>query len=1023
MSKKTDLSSERETLRTELRKLETGALRGRDRTDAIAEANRRLRQAGLRQLSPTTVGGWFEKGTPAKDFTTLWTLVEVLLEWSGRPRPDTLTGPDRAEAMGRWTSTKELWKSRWEQARGSRPAGAAPNRLPAIGGYLAAIRRTAKSHPYPDAWDGTHLPGLTDVYVRQKAHQQTTTSHSGPEDATPARSPTAPEPAEEIFRTSSNVCVLLAPAGSGKSTLLRTHRADSAGRWLEGQTDTTVPVLVNADALNSADTLPAALAKAATSELRRFGLLDQLTADLFRHLPRPRTPWLVMVDGLDEIPDADTRRAVVQTIAETAAAQPALYRFVVATRPLPAGEISLLGQQAHRYELHAFTLDDLLTYATKWFTAMDDPRRHAQAFVTELQRSRLDTLARTPLIASMLCQLYAADPAHPLPDGRSGAYQSFVELIYEQNTHKHIRTTHDAAIHRLKDRHQIPKDNQAAEQAAQQVRDYLPELIDHLAHERINGNTAVAADILASHLHANRPQKVRKDLWRSFLSDLLRPTGLLAQRANDLDFLHQTLLEYHAARHATRDEQSRTQLLEALIASSRAGDRLEPPDLQTSYLGFLLDGLIAPHDHITARTNQYLTDLTAHGGTSACMFLSRQVELRTCLLPDLTAAQLKGFAEDSTLDGSSRVTAVQALAEVQGYQDDAVALFTAFTQDTTLDDLDRASAARSLAEVQGHRNDGVALLIGLVRDPALAYLNRVTAAELLAGVEGHRDDGAAELVRLSQDTTASFFFWVAPLEALAKVEGHRDEAVALLTAFVQDTAMEFAPSPTGGISLRVQAAEALAKVEGHRDDGAAQLLSLALDTTVTDLFRVQAAQALAGVEGHQADAVALLAALSRDPALHHLNREQAAQALARVDNVAALLTTLIQDPAKPDLFRIRAAWALAGVEGHRDDAVTLLTTLAQAPTQPDFIRIGAALVLAGVEGHRDDAVTLLTTLAQDPAQPGLLRVQAAWSWAGIEGHRDDAVTLLTTLAQDPAQPDFVRAGAAWVLNELGVGSE
>ncbi|MEU6071253.1 hypothetical protein ABZ864_44155 [Streptomyces sp. NPDC047082] len=135
MSKTTDLSAERQILPTELRRLEAVALRGRDRTDAIAEANRRLQQARLPRLSPTTVGGWFEKGTPARDFEILWGLVEVLVEWSGQPPADTFTGHDRAKATARWTSTKELWKTRWEQAKAPRSVAAPPG-IPAVSHYV-----------------------------------------------------------------------------------------------------------------------------------------------------------------------------------------------------------------------------------------------------------------------------------------------------------------------------------------------------------------------------------------------------------------------------------------------------------------------------------------------------------------------------------------------------------------------------------------------------------------------------------------------------------------------------------------------------------------------------------------------------------------------------------------------------------------------------------------------------------------------------------------------------------------------
>ncbi len=206
--------------------------------------------------------------------------------------------------------------------------------------------------------------------------------------------------------------------------------------------------------------MPAVLAKATTRALSRFGLLDELTAEFFRRQPRTGVPWLVLVDGVDEIPDTDTRRAVLRLLAGVTAGQPTLYRFVVATRPLPARELDTLGPQVPRFQLQPFSGDNLLDYATKWFRDLENPGRHAKAFISGLQRSRLDVLARTPLMASMLCQLYAADPTRPLPEGRTSAYKAFVDLIYEQNTHKPVASTHDEAIQRLKGRHQIPKDNQ-----------------------------------------------------------------------------------------------------------------------------------------------------------------------------------------------------------------------------------------------------------------------------------------------------------------------------------------------------------------------------------------------------------------------------------------------------------------------------------------------------------------------------------------------------------------------------------
>ncbi|WP_327130209.1 hypothetical protein OG311_01370 [Streptomyces sp. NBC_01343] len=72
-------------------------------------------------------------------------------------------------------------------------------------------------------------------------------------------------------------------------------------------------------------------------------------------------------------------------------------------------------------------------------------------------------------MASLPCPLYAADPARPLPEGRTGAHRSFVELLYGPNTHKGIGATHAEAIRALADRHEIPRDQQAAEQSVRAI--------------------------------------------------------------------------------------------------------------------------------------------------------------------------------------------------------------------------------------------------------------------------------------------------------------------------------------------------------------------------------------------------------------------------------------------------------------------------------------------------------------------------------------------------------------------------
>nr|WSW48737.1 hypothetical protein OG296_37030 [Streptomyces sp. NBC_01001] len=940
-----DLSAERQALRVALLQLEATALQGRDRTAAIKEATKRRKNSELPPLQPTTVGGWFEKGTPAKDFATLWALVEVLYEWSGRPQPDSLSGPAHATAVGWWRGKRELWQTLYRQAKRSRPAGAPPaGGSPAVKGYLAAVRKTAKSHPYPDAWGDTHLPDLTDVYVRQQATPQTSADHDGPgpEVAASARSAAGPaQHAEEVFYTVSNISVLLAPAGSGKSTLLRTHRANSAGRWLQGEADATVPVLVDASVLTTADPLPAVLAKAAANELTRFGLLDELAADLFRHPPRPKTPWLVLVDGLDEIPDTDTRHAVMQTITETAAAQPALYRFVVASRPLPARELDTLGPHVPRFELQPFSPRDLQTYATNWFRDLNDPARHAQAFTTGLERSHLDVLAHTPLMAFLLCRLYRADPSRPLPHGRTGVYQACVELLYELNTHKNIKTTHDEAIRHLKDRHQIPRDNLAAEQAAGQVREHLPELIDYLAHERINGNTAPAVEIFTSHLQVNRPQRLKEHLWNAFIGDLLRPTGLLTEHRGDFHFLHQTFLEYHAARHATRDEQARMQLLDQLFPRSW---RPRVPAPEPSYLGFLLDALLASPGGSAAETTSRLETLTHRGGTSACQFLVRQLDLRTNLFTESTARQLTRFAQRKAFDGFSRVAAARGLAAVEGYGDAGADQLTAIAEDSTIGGSARVAAARGLAAVEGYQDRAVELYARLAEDTTFDGFSRLSAARGLGAVEGYQGRAVQLYARLAVDSTIDGSGRVSVAEGLAAVEGYRDAGADQLTAIAEDSTISG--------DMRVSAARALAAVEGYQGRVAQLYARLAVDSTIAGSARVAAARALAAVEGLGDEGADRLTAIAEDSTIDGFSRVAAARGLAAVEGYgdagAGQLTAIAEDSIISGDMRVAAARGLAAVEGYQGRAAQLYARLANDTTLDRFSRVSALQALAGV---------------------------------------------------------------------------
>lgn len=532
----------------------------------IEEVNRRRRKAaGLPEAKPclrpykeggdlrsSTVNGWFPKQktgskepTVPQHFEELWSVVGVMLEW--------ISGKDKRYVERTFRPT---WAQLHEDAQ--RWTGMDEE----VRRYLEAARKSADDHPYLDL---PEPPSLTKVYVRQSSHPAARDGHAVPGDGSAGgRSSTglaaSSEPAEAVFRTADRVSVLIAGPGTGKSTLLRARLRDAAGELLDdtrnaGKTGSAVPVQVSAHALAGKEKQVPDVLAAATGRLSGFGRHPGLTRDRFLRRPWSGAHWQLLVDGLDELPNAEERRAVLEKLANAVETDPPLYRCVVATRPLAEGELDVLdrvlGLKAPHYELQPFTPHDLHTYMGKYFSTrwpQQEAIHRAGHFAGALRSASLDETARTPLMAFMLCRLYLARPERPLPEGRTAVYEAFTDLVYENNRSKDVAKSHEESIKLLVEHVQSPRARKEAEAAARHAHERLLELINHLAYRRLSDHKTPVAEALASHEAAvQRPDKIRPERWEAFLENLLLHTGLLVHGADGLGFPHQTFLEYHAA--------------------------------------------------------------------------------------------------------------------------------------------------------------------------------------------------------------------------------------------------------------------------------------------------------------------------------------------------------------------------------------------------------------------------------------------------------------------------------------------
>ncbi|NRQ39723.1 NACHT domain-containing protein, partial [Nonomuraea sp. NN258] len=646
-------------------------------------------------------------------------------------------------------------------------------------------------------------------------------------------------PAEQALKVDSP-CVLLAGPGGGKSSLLRTVSAHGLDRWIAGAGHDTVPVMVSAAALADRP-LATALAAAVTSELAQYGLVEELPPAFFATPPRPDVTWLVLVDGLDELGDPDARRRILRSLAVLMEGEHAeLYRFVLATRPLPDGELDRLGPQVPRYDLQPFGREEIQQVARGWFRALEvpDAERAADAFTRELVRSHLAELARIPLMISMLCQLHGQAPGRPLPAGRGQIYRDFLSLLHR---HQHVPAPGGAAEI---DRTGLRRYGPAAVAQAEHVLDHLPDLIVHLAAERHSGNRQPATVIVAAHPEARRPRRVPAFDWHEFLTASLTRSGSLTARAGDLEFLHQTLLEYLAAGHANRDAETAAKSLREAFDRPRrylydspdsAGIRprlwlsryWQPPPYKESFAGFLID-TAAEHD--PALVERCLTRLASpRGGLNGCRFILRQARIGTAVPPAAVAAAMAycaDLAADRTLYSGVRVAAAQVLATIG----------------------------------DAHGRDLCASLAG---DPDQVDHLRLRAAETLIEVADPR--GLTLCAALAATGPLSYGIRLAAVARL--IEAGDARGTRLCATLATDPAL-------GGLN-RVEAAKTL--LEAGHTEGARLCATLAADPALGGLNRVEAAKTL--LEAGRTEGARLCAALAADTALHYLVRLAAAEAL------------------------------------------------------------------------------------------------------------------------------------------------
>ncbi|MBU2665093.1 NACHT domain-containing protein [Actinoplanes bogorensis] len=219
--------------------------------------------------------------------------------------------------------------------------------------------------------------------------------------------------------------VVLGDPGAGKSTFAAKLAHDLAVDAVEGMRG-RVPFLVVAR--EHAEQLR-------TSRRPLVALLEDVAKDPYNIVPPAGAieylllngSAFVIIDGIDELGDAEARRRLADLVEAFAHHYP-LVNIVVTSRSVGYDEAALDQEQFTAVRIAPFTEEQVADYARRWFGLEREQQALAESFLSE--SADIHDLRSNPLVLSLLCSLY--ESKHYIPPNRSQIYEKCAELLFEQ---------------------------------------------------------------------------------------------------------------------------------------------------------------------------------------------------------------------------------------------------------------------------------------------------------------------------------------------------------------------------------------------------------------------------------------------------------------------------------------------------------------------------------------------------------------------------------------------------------------
>ncbi|WP_251093107.1 NACHT domain-containing protein [Streptomyces sp. Caat 7-52] len=346
---------------------------------------------------------------------------------------------------------------------------------------------------------------------------------------------------------------------------------------------------------------------------------------------------LILVDGIDEVPDAERERTRtwLRDLAETYDGD---NRWLVTSRPPAVAENWLAEDGFTELTLSPMSPADIATFVERWHRAArpgtDDDAgldRYERQLLTAIRtKPDLGRLATNPLMCGLICALHR-DRHGYLPQGRKDLYEAALSMLLSRRDRER-----DMAVPDLREEPQL-------------------DLLQRLAYWLIkNGRTEMdrsRAETIIDRALPAVPEAAALGDASAVFAYFLNRSGLLREPVpGTVDFIHRTFQDFLGARAAVEESDF------GLLAGHAADDQWEdvigmavalgrPRERETIFQALLALGDKAPGKRTQARVYLLAAACLEHA-TSLAPSVREAVERRTAtLIPPESPEQARALAE------------------------------------------------------------------------------------------------------------------------------------------------------------------------------------------------------------------------------------------------------------------------------------------------------------------------------------------------------------------------------------------